>query len=215
MDDDWRLRITLSDSRDAGELTEELRAHTLQEDLRRTMHDRVIVSTDAADVFCYAGNREQAEAAAQTVTRLADEHGWDPKFELRHWHPTAERWEEADVPLPDDDAARAAERAERIAQERDESAQRGYPEFEVRVQCGSRGEAGELATRLRDHGIPVVQRFSAVLVGATDEDSAEQLAQRLRGEAPRGAQVTVEGNLRAVYEDGPWRPFSILGGMGG
>jgi hypothetical protein len=27
--------------------------------------------------------------------------------------------------------------------------------------------------------------------------------------------VTVEGNLRAVYEEGPWRPFSILGGMGG
>ncbi len=215
MDDDWRLRIRLTDSREAGELTEELRAHTLQEDLRRTMHDRVIVSTDAADVFCYAGDREQAEAAAQTVTRLAGQRSWEPRFELRHWHPTAERWEEADVPLPADDAARAAERAERIAAERDESAQQGYPEFEVRVQCGSRGQAGELATRLRDRGIPVVQRFSAVLVGAADEDSAEQLARRLRGEAPGGAQVTVEGNLRAVYDDGPWRPFSILGGMGG
>ncbi len=72
-----------------------------------------------------------------------------------------------------------------------------------------------MAVRLRNEGIPVVQRFRAVLVGATDEDSAEQLAARLRGEAPSGAQVTVEGNLRAVYEDGPWRPFSILGGMGG
>ncbi len=215
MDDDWRLRITLTDSGSAGTLTEELRTHTLQEDLRRTMHDRVIVSSDASEVFCYAGTREQAETTAQTVTRLADEHGWNPEIELRHWHPTAERWEQADVPLPGDDAARAAERAERIAQERDESAQQGYPEFEVRVQCASRGQAGELATRLRDEGIPVVQRFSAVLVGATDEDSAEQLAERLRGEAPSGAQVTVEGNLRAVYEDGPWRPFSILGGMGG
>lgn len=215
MDDDWRLRITLTDPGHLGALTEELRAHTLQEDLRRTMHDRVIVSTDEFEVFCYAGSREQAQAAAQTVTQLADEHGWSLEIELRHWHPTAEQWEEADIPLPGDDAARAAERSERIAQERAESAQRGYPEFEVRVQCGSRREAGELAEQLRDHGIPVVQRFSAVLVGAADEDSAEQLAQRLRGEAPTGAQVTVEGNLRAVYEDGPWRPFSILGGMGG
>jgi hypothetical protein len=215
MDDDWRLRITLTDSGDAGDLTEELRAHTLQADLRRTMHDRVIVSRDESQVFCYAGSREQAEATAQTIARLADERGWNPEIELRHWHPTAEQWEEADLPLPEDDAARAAERAERIAQERAESAQQGYPEFEVRVQCGSRGEAGELAGRLRDEGIPVVQRFSAVLVGATDEDSAEQLAERLRGEGPSGATVTVEGNLRAIYEDGPWRPFSILGGMGG
>ncbi|MDQ6729793.1 MAG: hypothetical protein M3022_05740 [Actinomycetota bacterium] len=215
MDDDWRLRITLTDPRDAGRLTEELRDHTRQEDLRRTMHDRVIVSTDESEVFCYAGSREQAEVTATTVTRLADEHGWNVSFELRHWHPTAEQWEEADVPLPADDAARAGERAERIAHERAESAQQGYPEFEVRVQCASRGEAGELAVRLRNEGIPVVQRFRAVLVGATDEDSAEQFAVRLRGEAPRGAQVTVEGNLRAVYEDGPWRPFSILGGMGG
>ena len=196
-------------------LTEELRSHTLQKGLQPTMHDRVIVSRDESEVFCYAGNREQAEVAAQTVTRLADERGWNPEIELRHWHPTAERWEEADLPLPGDDAALAAERADRIAQERAESAQQGYPEFEVRVQCGSRGQAGELAAQLRNEGIPVVQRFSAVLVGATDEDSAEQLAERLRGEAPSGAQVTVEGNLRAIYEDGPWRPFSILGGMGG
>ena len=83
--------------------------------------------------------------------------------------------------------------------------------------CNADREArpGELAARLRDEGIPVVQRFSAVLVGATDEDSAEQLAERLRGEGPSGATVTVEGNLRAIYENGPWRPFSILGGMGG
>ena len=215
MNDDWRLRITLGDPGDARALTEELRALGLQEDLRRTLHDRVIVSTDASEVFCYAGTREQAEAAAQTVTRLAAEHSWSPAIELRHWHPTAETWEEADAPLPDSDATRAAEHAERIAAERAESTEQGYPEFEVRIQCHSRGEAGELAERLRDEGIPVVHRWSAVLVGATDEDSAQRLAQRLCTEAPGGATVTVEGNLRAVYDDRPWRPFSIFGGMGG
>ncbi len=73
----------------------------------------------------------------------------------------------------------------------------------------------ELAERLRDEGIPVVHRWSAVLVGATDEDSAEQLAERLRAEAPPGCSVTVEGNFRAIYEDRPWSPFWVLGGLAG
>ena len=73
------------------------------------------------------------------------------------------------------------------------------------------GEAGELAERLRDEGIPVVHRWSAVLVGATDEASANQLAERLRSEAPSGCEVTVEGNLRAIYEDRPWYRFAVLG----
>lgn len=215
MNDDWRLRITLTDPGDAGALTEELRAQTTQEDLQPTMHDRVMVSAHEDEVFCYAGTREQAEAAARTVAEIAAGHGWTAKAELRHWHPTAERWEDPDVPLPTDDASRAAEHAERIASERTESSRQGYPEFEVRVQCARRGDAAELAERLRDEGIAVVHRWHAVLAGAADEDSAEQLATRLRGEAPAGAQVTVEGNLRAIYEDGPWRPFSIFGGLGG
>ena len=215
MNDDWRLHITLPDPGDAGALTEELRAQTEQEDLQPTMHDRVMVSVDEGEVFCYAGTREQAEAAARTVSTIAAGHGWAPEIELRHWHPTAERWEDPDVPLPGDDASRAAEHAARIAAERAESQQRGYPEYEVRIACSSRGQAAELAERLRDEGITVVHRWHAVLAGATDEDSAEQLAARLRGEVPAGVQVTVEGNLRAIYEDGPWRPFSIFGGLGG
>ena len=72
-----------------------------------------------------------------------------------------------------------------------------------------------MADRLRDEGMPVVQRWRAVLVGAADEDSAAQLAERLKGEAPAGSEVTAEGSLRAVYEERPWRPFAIFGGMGG
>ena len=175
----------------------------------------MIVSADEGEVFCYAGTREQAEAAAAIVDQLATEHGWHAEVTLSHWHPTAERWEDPDVPLPDTDATRAAEHAERVAQERADSAAQGYPDWEVRIECTSRGEAGELADRLRDQGLTVVHRWSAVLAGATDEDSANALAEQLRARAPAGATVTVEGNLRAVYEDRPWRPFSILGGLAG
>jgi hypothetical protein len=215
MNDDWRLRIDLGDDHRARELTDELRAHTEQEDSEHSLHDRVIVSADGGEVFGYTDTREQAERARTMIEALAAQHSWPAEVELRHWHPTAERWEEPDVPLPDTDAARAAERRERIEQERVDSVAQGYPEFEVRVQCASHGDASALADRLRDEGIPVVSRWRTVLVGASDEDSAAQLAKRLETEAPAGSEVTVEGNLRAVYEEGPWRPFSILGGMGG
>lgn len=215
MNDDWRLRIDLQDSDRAGSLTEELNAHALEGDRERSLHDRVIVSVDDGEVFCYAGTREQAEAAAATVRELVAGHGWSAEIELRHWHPTAEQWEAPDVPLPSTDADRAAERARRVEQERADSAAQGFPEFEVRVQCGTRREAGALADRLREEGIPVVHRSSSVLIGAADEDSASAIAERVRAEAPAGSAVTVEGNLRGVYEERPWRPFSIFGGMGG
>ncbi|MGI9183602.1 MAG: hypothetical protein ACR2GZ_01335 [Solirubrobacteraceae bacterium] len=215
MNDDWRVRIDLGDGHRARELTDELRAQTLQEDSKRSLHDRVIVSADEGEVFCYTDTHEQAERASTMIEALAAHHSWAAPVELRHWHPTAERWEEPDVPLPADDAARAAERHQRIEQERVDSADQGYPELEVRVQCASHGDANALAERLRDEGIPVVSRWRAVLVGALDEDSAAQLAKRLEAEAPAGSEVTVEGNLRVVYEDGPWRPFAILGGLGG
>jgi hypothetical protein len=215
MNDDWRLRIELADSGQAGALTEQLKAHTLEEDHTPSMHDRIVVSQDGSEVFCYAGSREQAEATRAAVQKLVAGHGWSADYELTHWHPTAEEWEDPDVPLPQTDAERAEELSRRVAQERADSEAQGYPEFEVRVQCASRGEAGELAERLREEGIPVVHRWSAVLVGALDEASANQLAERLRGLAPAGSVVSVEGNLRAIYDERPWRSFSVLGGLGG
>ncbi|HEX8976479.1 MAG TPA: hypothetical protein VF781_08205 [Solirubrobacteraceae bacterium] len=215
MNDDWRLRITLEDNETADALTSRLRDHVAPADASRTMHDRIVVSSDGPEVFCYTGTREQAEATQRAVAQLAGDEGWAARYELMHWHPTAEQWEDADLPLPETDAQRADELRQRIAQERADSERQGYPDFEVRVQCRSRGEAAELAERLRGEGIPVVHRWSAVLVGASDEASAQELADRLRGEAPAGSRVTVEGNLRAIYEEKPWSPFSVLGGMGG
>ncbi len=215
MNDDWRLRIELADGGQAGQLTEELKAHTLPDDRTRSIHDRIVVSHDGAEVFCYAGTREQAQATRTAIEQLVAERGWPAAYELKHWHPTAEEWEDPDLPLPATDAERAEEVQRRVAQERVDSEQQGYPEFEVRVQCASRGEAGELAERLRDAGIPVVHRWSAVLLGAADEASANQLAERVRGLAPSGSAVSVEGNLRAIYDERPWRPFSVLGGLGG
>jgi hypothetical protein len=109
----------------------------------------------------------------------------------------------------------ATEHEQRIEDEREESVEEGYPEFEVRVQCRSRHDASALSHRLDSEGLSHVHRSRYLLVGATDEDSAQALAERLRGEAPDGCEVVVEMNRRSVYEHRPFNPFTLLGGLGG
>jgi hypothetical protein len=216
MSDDWRLQVALFDDGAARALTERLEAEKLGEDLESSFGDRLIVSVEGPNVFCYAGDRAQAERAADAIRALAAEHGWDVELELKHWHPTAEQWEDPDKPLPATDAERAAEHAMLVAKEREESAERGYAEYEVRVECPSHRDTVELAERLRDEGLPVVRRWKYLLVGARDEDSANALAERLRGEAPPGSTVTAEPSLRAAYDDDPSRgSFAVFGGLGG
>jgi hypothetical protein len=215
MNDDWRLRIDLHEHSFAHQLSEMLGAVEIEHELERSFRDRVVVSVDGSEVFCYSGTRAQAEAAGQLIRELIARHEWDADIELAHWHPVAEQWEPPDEAEPDSAAAAARERAERTAAERAESAQQGYPEFEVRIECGSRGEAGELSDTLEQEGIPNVHRWSYVLIGATDEESAQRLAERLRNEVPAAKQITVELNLRAVWEERPGNPFAVLGGLAG
>ncbi len=214
MSDDWRLRIDLHDDGHAARLSEALSAERLEHDLQRSFRDSVVVSVDGPQVFCYADTREQAQATEAVVQTLAREHGWSLEVELTQWHAAAERWENPNTPLSDD-AESAARRQERIAQERAESERRGYPEYEVRIECAGRTEAGQLAGQLETEGIPNVRRYNYVLVGATDEDSAAALAARLKAEAPTGSTIVVEPSQRALYDDVYRSPFAVLGGLGG
>lgn len=215
MNDDWRLRIDLHEHSLAHQLSELLVSVEIEHDLERSFRERVVVSVDGSEVFCYAGTRAQAQAAEQLIRQLAAQHGWELEVRLDHWHPVAEQWESPDEPLPSSDADAARERADRAAAERSESAEQGYPEFEVRIHCGTRGDAGEVSDRLQQEGIPNVHRWSYVLVGVADEDAGAQLAERLRGELPAGTQIAVERNRRAVWEDMPGNPFAVLGGLAG
>jgi hypothetical protein len=216
MSDDWRLQVGLFDDGAARELTERLAAERLGEGVENAFGDQLIVSVDGPNVFCYAGERARAEVAAEVIRTIAAERGWDVELELKRWHPTAEEWEDADVPLPTSDAERAAEHAQRVAKEREESAERGYAEYEVRVQCSTHRETVELADRMRDEGLPVLRRWRYLLVGASDEDAANALAERLRGEAPPGSTVVAEVSQRAAWDEDPARgSFAVFGGLGG
>jgi hypothetical protein len=215
MNDDWRLHIDLHDEGFARRLGENLQAEELEHDLERSFADKVVVSIDGNDVFCYTGSRAQAEAAQRLIAKLIADQHWDADVELTHWHPTAERWEPADEPEPTDPQQMAEERAERVADERAESAEKGYPEYEVRVECGSRHDARDLVERLEAENIPAMHRWSVVLIGANDSETAEQLAERLRGELP-GLEIAVELNSRDVYADmRSANPFRVLGGLAG
>ena len=215
MNDDWRLRIELEEEGLAQRLGERLEAGEIEHDLEHAFHERVVVSINGAELFCYTGSREQAERAAELIGRVAAEHDWKIDVQLSHWHPVAEEWQDPDVPEPATAAATETEREERVEDEREESAEQGYPEMEVRVEAGSRHEARELSHRLEAEGLPNIHRHNYVLIGATDEDSAQTLAGRLRGELPDGTPITVEQNRRAVYDRRVWSPFSVLGGLGG
>jgi hypothetical protein len=211
MSDDWRLRIDVHEPTRARRLLDRLDASELEHELSSSFHDRVIISRENSTLYCYTGAREQAERAEELARRLAAENDWRVDIALHRWHPTAERWEDPEVPLPTSDAERAAEHAERIASERAQP----VPGFEVRVECSTRKAARELADRLRQEGLANVQRARYVLVGAADEDSARALAERIRGEAPPGSTVTAEGTFNAVLAELGPNPFAIFGGMGG
>ena len=219
MNDDWRLRVTLANDSDSHKLADHLTNFDREHGLKTSFVDRVVVSRDGATMFCYAGTREQAEEAEKAIGSVADENQLTASFELKHWHPTAEEWEDPDKPLPATDAERAAERAELMAEEREESQEQGFAEFEVRVKCPHHHDARDLAKRLTEEGIPNVHRWQFVVVGAADEDSANALADRIRSEAPEGSVVTAEGGVSEAVSETPhatpFQPFAIFGGLGG
>ncbi len=215
MNDDWRVRVVLGGDAPADELIENLEVlGGATHDLKTSFDDRVIVSRGDTEVFCYAGTPEQAESTEELIRSLAAENGWHLESDLKHWHDDAEEWEDPDAPLPDSDAEKAVERAALMQRERQEAAQSGHPEFELRIDCPSHREALAFVEKLRAEGLPSVHRWKYVLVGASDEDSANELAERLRIEAPAGSTVRVEGTWKAVRDETPPNPFAIFGGRG-
>lgn len=212
--DDWRLQVELHETGHIHGLVEELKARELEHDLSTEFADRVIVSRNDATVFLYAGTREQIEAARKVVARLDKQNDWEASIDLRRWHPIAEEWEDPDEPLPMTDAEKAAEREELMSAERRESEETGYPEYEVRIDLPSRHEAVDFADRLGEEGIPVVRRWSFMLVGAACEDDAKALAERIRNEAPPSSKIVVEGTWREAYAEQLPNPFAVLGGLG-
>lgn len=214
MADDWRVTVDFDDEADGTDLVEWLQAARFEAGERDRFGDRVIVSRDGARVYLYADSDERAREAQVRVEERLAEAGRPARLSLHRWHPVAQEWEDAALPLPQTEAEVEAEEDVRQAREAAESVERGYAAWEVRVELPSPEETARLAERLESEEIPVVRRHRYLLAGAANEDDANALADRLRSEVPL-ARIEVEPGGGIVWEVMPQNPFAIFGGLGG
>lgn len=198
-DEDWRVEVELTGTGGPERLRGAAGAAELYASAEHELRDRAVVTLDDDRVFAYAQTREAAEAAEQALRELAAGEGLETNFKLTRWHPAAEEWEDASLPLPSDAASLAAEQAERPEAEREleeEEAELGkdtkIPEWEVRITVSSHGEAVALAQRLAAEGLPTQRHWRHLLIGAWNESDANALVDRLRGELGSDAEVTAE-----------------------
>ena len=195
MRDDWRIRIDLAEEHAEG-LLERLgvdlgsEARELAEELKGR---RLAVSRDDDTIFVYAASRAEAETARSIVDAELRDAGAEAQIgPIEHWLADEDRW--------DDEPREEFEPEQEVLEH-------GHAPWEVRVESGSPHEAEELARRLQDEGYGVLRRHTYVLVGASSEDEARELAERLHGEAEASGEL--------VYETLPQNPFAIFGGLGG
>jgi hypothetical protein len=216
MDDDWRLQIDPADEGVVGDISDHLRSSELEHDLATELDQSVILSHEGETVYLYAGDRAQLDRARHVVERFLEEKGWKADLDLRHWHKEAERWDPADAPEPTTEAERAVEHERRIATEDRETEERGgRAEFTVSAKFPSAKEASQFADKLRAEGLDPVRRWHYIVVGASNEDAAKELTERIREEAPPNAEVKSEYSLNEIYRNRVPNPFFWLGGLGG
>jgi hypothetical protein len=192
--DDWRIRIEVEEEEHATGLLERLtgdlgsEARELAQELEA---HRLAVSRDADNVFVYASSRAEAERAHAVVAAELRAHGIEARTSgIEHWLDEEDRW--------DDEPPGETWEEEELA--------RGFAPWEVRVECPSRQEAGELAERLKAEGYKPERRFQYLIVGTTSREDADALAARLHGEVEPGGEL--------VHEAEPTNPFVIFGGLG-
>jgi hypothetical protein len=212
MADDWRVELDVEDHDLLHRALDRLRERGVARDARHRLGEGVVISVDADRIFAYAQTREQAQEAARVLAELAEAHHLAAQAAIAHWHPEEERWESPDVPLPETPAEHQAEHTRREALEAQESAGRGFPEWEVRVELPEHRDAVALEERLKQEGLPVVRRSRYVIAGAATEDDATALESRIRSEAPQGAKVTSGGSKEVAWDE--LHPFGFLGGIG-
>jgi len=185
--EDWRLTATIEPD-GIRHVLARLREHEVEAEARERLGAAVAVSVDSAKLFAYADSREAVHEAAQVVRALIRERGLHAEIEMHRWHELEQRWEDEDVPLPRADAERRAEHERLEAADAAESRAGGRALWEVRLELRSHADTRALARRLEDEGVPVLTRWTYLLVGADNEDTARALAERLRKEAPADAK---------------------------
>ena len=192
--EDWRIHIELEEG-DRGDFLERLRGglgDEARELAKALVGEQLVVSRDDSELFVYAARKDQAEHAHRVIESELKRHGFEAKLSpVEHWLKDEERW--------DDEPKEETWEAEEL--------EHGRAPWEVRVPCGSRREAFELAERLESEGYRPVRRWRFLVVGTDTRDDAEALAKRLHGDAEPGGEVAWEEAAGAHVVS----PFYIFG----
>jgi hypothetical protein len=205
--EDFRVEVELDDEAHGYPLRERLRALNLDDEARERLGQNVVVTRDGSRMFAYTPTEAQAREAERVISGLVAQEGLTVDLAVTRWHPVAEEWRDASLPLPDTAEERERESEEHEAAEYREASVEGEFDWRVVAETQSREGARDLARDLQDEGLPVSRRWRYVTVGAVTEERAEELAQRLGGELGDSGDVWVEAHL----DDDAFRPFQFIG----
>ncbi len=198
MDDEFRVEVELDDDEHGYSIGERLRALDLDDDARDRLGSSVLVTRDGSRLFLYAATEPQAREAERVVRELVDDDELTADVVVTRWHPVEEAWKDAALPLPATPEEEQAEEAARAGAEAEEARVEGRFDWEVVVHLPSRGDAVALVERLAQEGVPAMRRWRYVVAGAVGEEEAFALADRLRAELPKDADVRVDVDLSDV-----------------
>lgn len=216
MADDFRIVVEFSEEEHGLHFGRLLGEREFEREVREELGEGVLVTRDGPRVFIYTGTQGQGVAARKAVEEVLAQHDMKATVSpVLRWHPTEERWEDASKPLPSTGEEVEAEHERWEAEQAEEAQERGYAEWEVRVDLPSHRDAVQFAERLESEGItPITRRWKYLLIGTANDEDAKALAERLGEEAPEGASVTAEPSATIEYEVVGGNPFSLFGGFG-
>jgi hypothetical protein len=207
-DDDWRVELDVPEHHG---LLDTVREHRLVKEARQRLGDDVVVTMDDDRLYAYAGSQELAREIERRLQELAAARKLEQaSVTVTRWHPEEQRWEPLSDPLPSSSTEHDAERKARDAAQEAEARQRGYPEWEVRIEMAEHDAAQDVERRLKSQGMSVVCRARVVVVGCASEDDANALAQRLQGEIPEAQRITAEGSAAVAMDE--INPLSVITG---
>jgi hypothetical protein len=203
--DEWRVEIDLDDEAHGFGIGERLRAHSLDDEARKRLGGRVVVTRDGPRVFLYAGNEAEVREAEAVARELVANDDLSAGITVTRWHPAAEEWQDASLPLPRGEADEREEAERKERHELQEARDEGSFDWLVKAELASRDAAAELEDRLSAEGLPVHRRWRYLTVDALTEERANELGARLEEEAP-DAEVWIEANP----DDIPTPTFVLL-----
>jgi hypothetical protein len=167
------------------------------DDARRRLGYTIAVGAGGSQGFLYTGTEVAALEAERIARDVLAQHHFQAEFAIHRWHSLEGRWEDPDVAMPRSETDRQAEHQRLLDDETAESVAAGAAYWLVRAELPSRHEAAALASELHSEGRSVTRRWKFLVIGASNEDDAQELADQVRREA--SADAMVRAGHSAVY----------------